>query len=408
MHRFFFLILLILFQFIFTGCARINSGKETHPVKFSDWDTSFTVDHAVFPDTTIFTRSIVSKGNNSRLWRFLNKISSGTTVRIGFIGGSVTGGMGASSQLNDYPSLLCSFIGKIYPGCQIEQINASVGGTGSRFACSRVADDLLSKSPDFIIIEFAVNDDPLDSFGTTASMEGLVRQCLQNTDVPVIMLFYMNRTGDTANQSFHERVGCQYSLPMISYCNVCWPLVQDGTINLDSIYYDAIHPNDRGHLICAYLLFSFVRQVALKRAADPDILIPTPLISDLYQHAGIMKTGDTSLSVAALGGWTGTVRELSRLGFISSSPADSLIIGSHTREVTIGYHVSKDHSARMAIFLDNSVIDTVSNYFADDWGGGKMNLKRVFVDLGGSQNHKLTLITLDNDLFTIDYLLYAK
>ncbi|HUI92972.1 MAG TPA: SGNH/GDSL hydrolase family protein [Chitinivibrionales bacterium] len=402
------LILLIQFQFIFSGCVRINSVKEVHPVKYSDWDTSFTVDHAVFSDTTTLARSIVSKGNNSRMWKFLNKISSGMAVRMGFIGGSVTAGVGASSPLNDYPSLLCSFIGKIYPGCRIEQINAGVGGTGSRFACSRAADDLLSKSPDCIIIEFAVNDDPLDSFGTMASMEGLVRQCLQNPDVPVIMLFYMNKTGDTVNQSFHDRVGSQYSLPMVSYRNVCWPLVQSGAINLDSIYFDAIHPNDHGHLICAYLLFSLMRQVALEHSADPDIPIPSPLITDLYQYAGIMKKADTSLSVAASGGWTDTLRELNRFGFISSHSADSLIIGTHTREVTIGYHVSKDHSARMEILLDNFVVDTVSNYFADDWGGGQMDLKRVFVDLGGSRSHKLTLITLDNDLFTIDYFLYAR
>jgi hypothetical protein len=403
-----FLLLLVPLQLTQPSCSRLTSDDNGQAGRFSDWDTSFRVDKAVFPDAAVLARSVVAKGNNHRLWTFLNKLSSGGTVRMGFIGGSITAGAGASSARYDYASVFCSIVGNLYPQSHIEQINAGIGGTNSRFGCSRVTDDLLLQSPDLIVIEFAVNDDPKDSLGTVESMEGLVRQCLQNPDVPVMMLFLMNKSGDTVDQSFHSFVGNHYGIPMISYRNVCWPLVENGDLALDSIFSDAIHPGNSGHLICAYLLFSFLRLTILENSVAPSLSVPSPLVSDIYQFAGIIKNHDTVATVLTTGGWRDTVRELGRMGFYSLKSRDSLTISSRARELTLGYHCSKDHSARVEVVLDESSVDTVSNFFADDWGGGKMSLKKIYLDTAMSKNHVLRFTNLDNDQFVIDYLLYSR
>jgi hypothetical protein len=406
--NFLFFLLLVPLQLTQPNCSRLTSDDNGQTGRFSDWDTSFKVDKAVFPDAAVLARSVVAKGNNHRLWTFLNKLSSGGTVRMGFIGGSITAGAGASSARYDYASLFCTFVGNLYPQSHIEQINAGIGGTNSRFGCSRVTDDLLLKSPDLIVIEFAVNDDPKDSLGTVESMEGLVRQCLFDPDVPVMMLFLMNKSGDTVDQSFHRFVGNHYGIPMISYRNACWPLVESGDLALDSIFSDAIHPKNNGHLICAYLLFSFVRRELSENLVDPVFPVPSPLTTDLYQFAGIMKSHDTMATVLDAGGWRDTVRELGRMGFYSVHAHDSLTISTRAREFTLGYHYSKDHSARVEIILDGMPVDTVSNYFADDWGGGTLMLQKVYLDPAGRKNHVLSFINLDNDQFVIDYLLYAR
>jgi hypothetical protein len=403
-----FLLLLVPLQLMQPNCSRLTSDDNGQAGSFRDWDTSFRVDKAVFPDAAVLARSVVAKGNNHRLWTFLNKLSSGATVRIGFIGGSITAGAGASSALYDYASVFCTFVGNLYPHSHIEQINAGIGGTNSRFGCSRTADDLLLQSPDLIVIEFAVNDDPKDSLGTVESMEGLVRLCLQNPDVPVMMLFLMNKSGDTVDQSFHGLVGNHYGIPMISYRNVCWPLVESGDLALDSIFSDAIHPKNNGHLICAYLLFSFIHRTILENSVDQTLSVPSPLASDIYQYAGIMKMHDSISAVLDTGGWRDTVRELGRMGFYSVHARDSLTISTRAREFTLGYHYSKDHSARVEIILDGLPVDTVSNYFADDWGGGTLMLRKVYLDPADRKNHVLSFINLDNDQFTIDYLLYAR
>ena len=61
-----------------------------------------------------------------------------------------------------------------FPQAQIEYINAGIGGTTSQFGVSRVEQHLLQKKPDFILIEFAVNDDNNEFFRET--YEGLIRK----------------------------------------------------------------------------------------------------------------------------------------------------------------------------------------------------------------------------------------
>lgn len=402
------LLILFLVQLFNWNCGRPDVADVSGINNFTAWDTTVLVNGISFSDSATQKRSVVSAGNNCRLWKFIDKLKSGAAVRIGFIGGSITAGAGVSSIWSGYSGLLCAFAGRLYPLSDVEQVNAGIGSTNSRFACFRARDDLLSKSPDLIVIEFAVNDDPSDSAGTTASMEGLVRQCLEKADVPVMMLFLMNRSGDTVNQSLHARVGRHYGLPMISYRNVCWPLVASGQLPPDSIFFDAIHPNSNGHLICAYLLFSFLRQTILENVRDPSLPVPGPIISDIYEYGSIMKSLDTTITIGRDAGWKDTLKELDREGFYSLQAQDSLTISSKAREFSVGYHYSKDHSARVVTMLDGRAADTISNFFADDWGGGIMMLKEIYLDTTTTATHTITFVNLDNDLFTLEYLFYVR
>lgn len=63
---------------------------------------------------------------------------------------------------------------KTFPQADFTYINAGIGGTTSQFGVARAEADLLSKEPDFVIIEFSVNDDSTEHFMET--YEGLVRK----------------------------------------------------------------------------------------------------------------------------------------------------------------------------------------------------------------------------------------
>lgn len=52
-----------------------------------------------------------------------------------------------------------SVVGKTFPQAEFHYINAGIGGTTSHFGTARAESDLLSHEPDFVIIEFSVNDD---------------------------------------------------------------------------------------------------------------------------------------------------------------------------------------------------------------------------------------------------------
>ena len=43
---------------------------------------------------------------------------------------------------------------------KINFINAGVGATGSNYCAFRVRRELLTQNPDFVLVKFAVNDDP--------------------------------------------------------------------------------------------------------------------------------------------------------------------------------------------------------------------------------------------------------
>jgi len=390
----------LLFQ---AACVKV---APTAPQIQSPSDTTFSIAGATFRNDTSISRSVLSPGNNNRLWKFIDKAGDGGTVRIGFIGGSITAGARASDLQHDYASLFCKYAGQLFPKASIVQINAGIGATNSRFGTSRIQDDLLQYAPDLVVVEFGVNDDPSDSFTTMASMEGVVRQCLQKPDLPVIMLFLMNSTGDSTDQHWHSLVGRHYGIPLISYRNECWPLVESGQIPEDSLFADAIHPNNQGHHLLAFLLSSFLANTISANRPDPVLMVAAPLVTALYEHAFVMKSTDTLQSVSATGGWTESIGGYNRVSFKSLAAGDTLRVASRAKELTIGYQLSVNTNSSIMVSIDGVLTDTLSNTWVNGTQGGIMQLWRLYLDSIPAA-HTVLFTSADNDTFDINYILGA-
>jgi lysophospholipase L1-like esterase len=372
------------------------------------WDTSFTVESILFPTDSIMARSVIAAGDSFRLHRFLSKCRNENSVNIGFIGGSITIGALASSEDKRFSNIFCYMLNKIFPQLTINQVNAGISGTNSRFACSRAKDDFLPQDPDIIFIEFGVNDDHHDTVLTEGAIEGLVRQCLQQNDVPVLMFFTMDTFNSHINHDIHTKVGQHYNLPIISYYDACWPLVESGALSWNAVAADMVHPNDAGHLICGYLLFSFFKNYAYRMdTLSQGSGIPLPLSTDIYQFAGFHDTTDTLIKIISNTGFADTVKELGRIGYTSVTAGDSLVIESTSREMTMGFHYSKDHNARLLITVNGNTHGALSNYYAQDMGGGVMKLYQLYITQN-KQVNRVVLENLDNDTFEIKYLLLAE
>ena len=121
---------------------------------------------------------------------------------IGYIGGSITEGAGATSSNTRYSTLVVNeYFKKNYPGKNVIERNASIGGTGSDYGNVRMRNDLKLDSdatPDVVFIEFAVNDIGGGSSALTQNMESMVRQLLALPKIPVIMFVYTTRSSDSA------------------------------------------------------------------------------------------------------------------------------------------------------------------------------------------------------------------
>ena len=373
------------------------------------WDTAFTVSGAAFPGDAVSGRAIVETGNNFRLGRFLSKCRSGDTVRIGFIGGSITEGAVSASVPSRYSSRFCRFLRQTFPLADIEELNAGIGATNSRFGCSRLQQDLLDRRPDMVVIEFAVNDDPADPAGSEAAIEGLIRRTLQDPDVPVLLFHTMNSRGDNTIQEAQARIARHYALPVISYRDACWPLIEAGILPWAEVSADIVHPNDKGHLIGGYLLYDFLKRAssAIEGRPDGPFAIPPILTSDLYQHAGILASGTTLLEIRERQGWDVSVDDKQRYNFRSHAMGDRLVIRTRAREATAMFLISHALDSEIRVSLDGIIVATLSNHFASD-PYGEYLIPRLLYKAGQDEERTLEFVNVSGGEFDLRYLLYAE
>jgi hypothetical protein len=367
------------------------------------WDTTFSIAGIQFPNDTLYQRALISQGSNFRTHQFLNKCKTQDTVRIGFIGGSITAGASASSLNLRFSSRFCESIRSCFPNLkQVLELNAGIGATSSRFACSRVKDDLFNQKPDIIIIDYAVNDWILsDSLFICSSIEGLIRQCLAfNPDVPVILLYFALGNGLNV-QHFQSQIGSYYSLPIISYRDAVWPLIQNGTTPWDAFFQNDPHPNDNGHLVAAYLLYTYLKN-EMKENSGPKVPIPSPKVSDLYQYSTMWTKNDTVLQVMS-SNWQIKNREYERYYLESAQSGDSIVINSACQEISLGLHMQTSVTSAIRISVDNGLLDTTltNNYLYE-----YIKFIRLYITTV-NQSHTVRIYHLDNNQFMIDYLIYA-
>ena len=242
-------------------------------------------------ESGVFSRSLVSTGDSARLQHALAKARRGEAVTVSVIGGSITQGAGASQAEKRYGELVAAWWRQTFPKASIRFVNAGIGATGSDYGALRVKRDLLSQHPDFVVVEYAVNDPNTQAAAET--LEGLLRQILRETSQPaVLLLFTMHQDGGNA-QEWQGKVGRHYDLPMVSFRDALWPEIKEGRLKWNDVESDVVHPNDRGHDYCARFITNLLARVLADLPADdrlPQIkAVPQPLISDMFEHVTLFE-----------------------------------------------------------------------------------------------------------------------
>lgn len=211
-----------------------------------------------------------------------SRAERGETIRLGFIGGSITAGAIASAPANSYAALVSDWWRKTFPKARIEVVNAAVGGTGSLYGSLRVGQELLSHGPDAVIIEFSVNDAWTDQ----EPFESLVRHVLASSPNIAIMLLFMVYDNGGSEQEWQQKIGAHYKLPMVSYRDAIWPELQSGRLRTTDILVDIVHPNDFGHRIAADLVTAELDRLRKAEAGDgTSAALPPPLYGARFQNA---------------------------------------------------------------------------------------------------------------------------
>jgi len=324
----------------------------------------------------VIERSVVSKGNITRLQHVFAKAARKEPIVVGVIGGSITEGAAASKTENRYSNRVYKWWQEKFPQTDIKFVNAGIGATCSDMGSHRVKDHLLSHKPDFIVIEFAVNDRAHKMVPET--MEGLIRQTLSAEKKPAVMLLFMMDSQGGSTQAQHAAIGKHYDLPMISFKDALWPEVQAGRIKWDDIEKDAVHPSDKGHEYVAKFITSYLESVLKKTDVDGKLpavntKLPKPKKTDLFENTQWLTPLTTTASKSS--GWSSDVKGCIYSGFFGNgwfSDRPGSILEFEVKGTAFGvvYHYVKGDTGIIEISVDDGEPVKIDGYFAADWGGG--------------------------------------
>ena len=247
---------------------------------------------------------------------FLKAQTTGSELKIGYLGGSITAQSGWRVQT-------LAYFKKAYPQSSFVEINAAIGGTGSDLGVFRVQQDVLSKGPDLLFVEFAVNDGGADPQRIIRCMEGIVRQTWKtNPKTDICFVYTLTEALSPAmlegklqrSASAMEKVADFYGIPSITLGMEVAKLAKAGKLLWraplpktdaekaalgDKFVFapDSVHPHEStGHVLYTQAIVRSLTALAIANNA------PTPHVSNLaldpanWERATLVPVSSAKLS----------------------------------------------------------------------------------------------------------------
>ncbi len=238
----------------------------------------------------------------------LAKLEAGETVRVAYLGGSIT-------AANGWRVKTTAWLKEKYPEATIEEIHAAIGGTGSDLGVFRLERDALRHKPDLLFVEFAVNDGGASPERIWKAMEGIVRQTWATnpkTDICFVYTFRVNyeeplRAGECPRAaSAMELLADHYGIPSVNFAKKIVELESEGKLTFKSdepeegkIHFskDGVHPLDAGHEIYTEVLGKAINQMATNaQLVDNQAKLKSPFVEDHWQAAKMVPISPDMLS----------------------------------------------------------------------------------------------------------------
>ncbi len=327
-------------------------------------------------------KGLIHRGNISAIRKVMEKALKGEEILTAFLGGSITQGSLSSSPETCYAYLVYQWWVKRFPEAKVTFLNAGIGGTTSQFGVARVRDHVLSKKPDFLLTEFAVNDENNEFFRET--YEGLVRVILSDPDAPALLLMnnVMYDTGKSAEE-MHLQIAEHYDLPMVSMKESIYPEVVSGKIKASRITPDNLHPNDEGHALVASVITDLLDKICETVGGSDDdrtvIKLPEPLTENGYQYSLRIKNRNADregITVIPNGFLPDTHEKKEFLdiysgGYTASKVGDTITFRACCTGLAIQYRKTVNRPAPVATAViddDEAHPVMLDANFEEDWG----------------------------------------
>lgn len=318
---------------------------------------------------------IVNRGNWCRIKKVMERAKAGEKITLGFLGGSITQGSLSSTPETCYAYLVYDWWRKTFPEGEFVYLNAGIGGTTSQFGVARAESDLLRYHPDFVIVEFSVNDENTEFFLET--YEGLIRKIYGNEEKPAVLIVH-NVCYDTGinAQDQHMRVGKYYDIPCVGMKETIYPMIESGELENREITPDDLHPNDKGHGMVARVVTFFLTQVyaGLSQMEEAEKPFPKPFTPNGFEHS--VRFQNKNAQAECIGFEADkreqeNIREIFRNGWTAGHKDDRITLDIEGTGIAVQYRKSVNKPTPVAV----AVIDgeeekaiTLDGNFEEDWG----------------------------------------
>lgn len=319
----------------------------------------------------------INRGNLYRLKKLMRRAQSGERLTIGFIGGSITQGSLSSTPRTCYAYLVYNWWRKKFPQAEFLYVNAGVGGTTSQYGAARAEEDLLCHNPDFVIVEFSVNDENNDHFAET--YEGLVRKIYRSGSEPALLLLHNVRYDNGENaQEEHGKIGGAYELSCISMKEAVYGKVASGEVPIRSITPDDLHPNDAGHELVAETVIKFLEETSKNCSEEESPFykggLPEPVTKNRYENSMRYRNDNCA---PKCNGFTKDSKKneknshIFQKGWIASGINDKIVFEIEGTIIAVQYRKSIRKPApvaRVTIDGKKEISFLLDGNFDEDWG----------------------------------------
>ena len=234
------------------------------------------------------------------------KIRAGKTVRVAYLGGSITAAKGWRPKT-------MAWFRQQFPEATFVEINAAISGTGSDYSACRLAPDVLAHEPDLVFLECRVNG---GGGYERQSVEGVVRQTWRHNPATDICFVYTISLGmlkdiqagrQTGFGTVMETIANRYGIPTIDLGVEIARREQAGTLVFKAaepapgrllFSKDGVHPGEEGHQVyCETVARSFLAMQ--DRGAPRRRELGEPLAPDCWETAALLPIAETRRSA----GW---------------------------------------------------------------------------------------------------------
>lgn len=242
---------------------------------------------------------------------FLQKVNAEKTVKVAYLGGSITAAPGWRIQSREW-------LQEKYPQAKFEEIHAAIGGTGSDLGVFRLERDVLQHKPDLMFVEFAVNDGGAPPERIHKAMEGIIRQTWKanpETDICYVYTLTHAMLDDLQDgkmpraASAMEELADHYGIPSIHFGVEVAKLETEGNLVFKApkpidpatkpmvFSTDGVHPHvETGHrLYVEAIKRSWPKITAAGEKASPHKLV-APLRADNWEKAHLVSIKPEMLS----------------------------------------------------------------------------------------------------------------